>query len=35
MYTKYKYIDTSTIEILKTISVIEIKLYLINETKSI
>ena len=43
MYTEYyyKYISTirfsyiSTIEILKTISIIEIKLYLINETISI
>ena len=31
----YIYIYISTIEILKTISIIEIKLYLINETISI
>ena len=35
MYTKYNYIYKSAIKILKTISIIEIKLYLINETISI
>ena len=35
MYTKYNYKYMSTIEILKIISVIELKLYLINETISI
>ena len=35
MYTEYNHINISTIEILKTISIIEIKLYLINKTMSI
>ena len=35
MYTEYYYKYISIIEILKTISIIEIKLFLINETISI
>ena len=35
MYTEYFYKYISTIEILKTISIIEIKLCLLHETKSI